>query len=112
VPEEKHRRESSGPKDALDLGVPMAPGEPGDGPQGPEDALDPNARGDYTGRLGGGASYQSRVVGYREDGYGLTSGPERRRPINPIAACTMMAHETLQARMPRTETGLPISRYK
>jgi hypothetical protein len=66
VTEEKNRRESSGPKDALDLGVPMAPGE---GPQeGPEDALDPNARGDYTGRLGGGASYQSQVVGYREDG--------------------------------------------
>jgi hypothetical protein len=68
VTEEKNRRESSGPKDALDLGVRMAPGEPGEGPQGPEDALDPNARGDYTGRLGEGASYQSQVVGYREDG--------------------------------------------
>ena len=46
------------------------------------------------------------------DGYGLTSGPERRRPITPIAACTVMAHETLQAHMPRQETGLPIDRYK
>jgi hypothetical protein len=62
VTEEKNRRESSGPKDALDLGVRMAPGEPGEGPQGPEDALDPNARGDYTDRLGGGASYQSQIV--------------------------------------------------
>jgi hypothetical protein len=44
-----HRR-----SDATDLGVPMAPGE---GPQGPEDALDPNTRGDYTGRLGEGESY-------------------------------------------------------
>ncbi len=63
--EEKNRRESSGPRDALDLGVPMAPGE---GPQGPEDALDPEARGDYTGRLDEGASYQSQIVGYRKDG--------------------------------------------
>ncbi len=30
--------------------------------------LDPEARGDYTGRLDEGASYQSQIVGYRENG--------------------------------------------
>jgi hypothetical protein len=52
-------------EDSHDLGVPMTPGE---GPEGPEDALDPNARGDYTDRLGWGSSYEIRVVGHREDG--------------------------------------------
>ncbi len=56
---------ADGPRDALDLGVPMAPGK---GPQGPEDALDPNARGDYTDRMGEGQSYISTIVGHREDG--------------------------------------------
>lgn len=69
--QEKHERDEDratdtpASRDTLDLGVPMAPGE---GPQGPEDALDPEARGDYTGRLDEGASYQSQIVGYREDG--------------------------------------------
>ena len=51
--------------DPADLGVPMTPGE---GPKGPEDALDPNARGDYTDRLGEGTSYSMEVEGHREDG--------------------------------------------
>jgi hypothetical protein len=45
--------------DPLDLGVPMKPGRE---PKGPEDALDPNARGDYTGKLGGGESYTSELI--------------------------------------------------
>lgn len=61
----EHTRGGSTTRDALDLGAPTAPGE---GPQGPEDALDPNARSDYTGRLGGGESYTSKITGYREDG--------------------------------------------
>ena len=52
-------------KDATDQGVPMAAGE---GPQGPEDALEKDTRGDYTGRLGEGESYSMEVVGHREDG--------------------------------------------
>lgn len=42
-------------RDANDLGVPM---EPGADHQGPEDALDPNARGDYSDRLGEGRSVE------------------------------------------------------
>lgn len=38
--------------DALDLGVPMLPGDPSE-PQGPEDALGAGpTRGDYSGRIG------------------------------------------------------------
>ncbi len=59
-------------KDATDLGVPVAPGE---GPQGPEDAMDPHAttRGDYTGRLGEGESYVAEPI-----------PPEERVPGGPI----------------------------
>ncbi len=32
--------------DATDVGVPMRPAEPGETHQGPEDAADPNSRGD------------------------------------------------------------------
>jgi hypothetical protein len=62
-----HTRGGTTTKDATDQGVPMAPGE---GPEGPEDAMDPDAqtRGDYAGRRGEGISYESRVVGHRDDG--------------------------------------------
>ena len=56
--------------DPLDLGAPMAPGE---GHQGPEDALAigedrKKLRGDYTGRLGEGESYVFVRTGTRPDG--------------------------------------------
>lgn len=56
----EHTRGGSTTRDALDQGAPMTPGE---GPQGPEDALDPKGtRGDYTGRLGVGQSYTSELI--------------------------------------------------
>ena len=61
----EHPEGGSTTKDATDLGVSMAPGE---GPQGPEDALEESTRGDYAGRLGEGESYSMEVVGHREDG--------------------------------------------
>lgn len=60
-----HTEGGSTTKDATDLGVSMAPGE---GPQGPEDALEESVRGDYTGKLGEGESYTSKITGYRKDG--------------------------------------------
>ena len=60
-----HPRGGSTTKDATDLGVLMTEGE---GPQGPEDALEENTRGDYTGRLGEGESYELVRVGTRPDG--------------------------------------------
>ena len=48
--------------DPGDLGVPMRPLAPGEAPrQGPEDALDPEARGDYRDRLGGGRHTTTRA---------------------------------------------------
>lgn len=44
-------RDETGTRDSMDAGVPMAPGE---SHEGPEDALDPNARGDYSQRLDSG----------------------------------------------------------
>lgn len=61
----EHTREGSTTRDALDQGAPMAPGE---GPQGPEDALEKGTRGDYAGRVGEGRSHTSKITGYREDG--------------------------------------------
>lgn len=47
--------------DATDLGVAMAPPAADDpAPQGPEDALEPNTRGDYSTRLG--ANYQPHQI--------------------------------------------------
>lgn len=43
---------------AQDIGVTMSPGA---GPSGPEDALDPDARGDYSARLGG-SEYQPHEI--------------------------------------------------
>ncbi len=43
----------TGTRDQMDAGVPMPVGEPH---EGPEDALDPNARGDYSERLKSGPS--------------------------------------------------------
>lgn len=66
----EHTKGGSTTKDATDLGVMGTPSE-AEGPQGPEDALDPDAsnRGDYAGKLGdSGQSYEMRVVGHREDG--------------------------------------------
>ncbi len=70
----EHPEGGSTTKDATDLGVPMAEGE---GPQGPEDALDPKGtRGDYTGRIGSGESYEMVRVGTHPDGTPII---ERRR---------------------------------
>ena len=69
-----HPRGGSTTKDATDLGAPMTPGE---GPQGPEDAMgaEPN-RGTYTGRTGGGEHYEMVRVGTHPDGTPII---ERRR---------------------------------
>jgi hypothetical protein len=55
--------------DATDLGVPMLPAKPGEKQQGPEDALDPNTRGDYSNRQGTTNSFQitQDVPGYGKD---------------------------------------------
>ena len=67
----EHTRGGSTTKDATDLGVPVAPGE---GPQGPEDALGTGEkRGDYSGRLGEGESYVAEPI-----------PPEERVPGGPI----------------------------
>ena len=70
----EHPKGGSTTKDVSDLGVPMAPGE---GPQGPEDALaGESTRGDYAGRMGGGESYEMVRVGTHPDGTPII---ERRR---------------------------------
>ncbi len=61
----EHPKGGSTTKDATDLGVPMGTGE---GPQGPEDALEENTRGDYRGRLGEGESYTLVQTGTNPDG--------------------------------------------
>ncbi len=62
----EHPKGGSTTKDATDLGVPMSPGQ---GPQGPEDALGSEpTRGDYSDRLGGGESYEMVRVGTHPDG--------------------------------------------
>lgn len=57
----EHTKGGSTTKDSLDAGVPMKPGDPEE-PVGPEDALDPNARGDYSNRLGAGESHTTEVI--------------------------------------------------
>lgn len=54
----QHTEGGSTTRDATDLGVPMKPAEPGETRQGPEDALDPNTRGDYSNRHGNTNSFQ------------------------------------------------------
>lgn len=66
MPKKKPEHSSGGVTtrdDATDLGVPMAAGP---SHQGPEDALDPNARGDYSDRIGD-ASYQPHQVVTKAD---------------------------------------------
>ena len=60
----EHSRGGKTTRDALDLGVPMAPGPDHDGP---EDALAENTRGDYSGRLGD-ANYNPHTTVRDEDG--------------------------------------------
>ena len=59
-------------RDATDLGVPMEQARERDRvrPPGPEDAMDPTVptRGDYSGRIGRGIHYETRITGHREDG--------------------------------------------
>ena len=69
----EHPRGGSTTKDATDLGAPMAPGE---GPQGPEDALEAGNRGDYSGRVGEGQSYTIEPIPENER---VPGGPTVRR---------------------------------
>ncbi len=59
--QEQHEHVEGTPdkRDATDLGVPMNAGK---GPQGPEDALDPNSRGDYSGRVSERPSYTTELI--------------------------------------------------
>jgi len=51
----KHSKGGATTRDAGDLGAPMTQGDPKERRrQGPEDAFDPDTRGDYTGRTGDG----------------------------------------------------------
>ncbi len=55
----KHTKGGPTTYDETDVGVPMRPAAETDKPwSGPEDALDPNTRGDYSERFGDQNSYQ------------------------------------------------------
>lgn len=69
--------------DATYLGVPMAAADkPTDTHDGPEDALDPNTRGDYSGRLGG-SDYQPHAIRPKAEvgDDGATVEVEEQRPL-------------------------------
>jgi hypothetical protein len=54
----KHSKGGATTRDAGDLGAPMTQGDPKERRrQGPEDAFDPDTRGDYAGRTGDGLSF-------------------------------------------------------
>ena len=73
-------------RDTMDAGVPMQPTEPATPPQraAPEDAFDPNARGDYSGRVDGGEHLVSEVIPEAER---VPGGPiSRLVPLRPRTA--------------------------
>jgi hypothetical protein len=45
-------------------------------------------------------------------GYGMVVGSERRAPVDPVAACTVMAYDVLRTHLPRQEIALPVEKYR
>ena len=46
-------------------------------------------------------------------GYGMVVGSERcTPPVDPVAACTVMAYDVLRTHLPRQEIDLPVERYR
>jgi hypothetical protein len=68
--------------DRTDVGVPMRPAAPGETHQGPEDAADPNSRGDYSNRFG---NSESREITRDQPTYKERLKPARAIDQNELA---------------------------